>query len=72
MVIEQSNDNQLTWMTSSPDPANRDIMWCRHPQAAPPSVPMVECFVIAQAVPAGGGQGGVPVATAQAVAVAAP
>jgi hypothetical protein len=46
MDLSRSTDNQLTWITSAPDDSERHITWYRHAQAAPPSTPIAECFVV--------------------------
>ena len=46
MDLERSTDNQLAWITSSPNPGERNITWYRLAQAAPPPTPIAEAFVV--------------------------
>lgn len=49
MVLEQSDDNTLRWMTNCPDENDRYITWTRQP-SAPATVPIAQAFVVAEAV----------------------
>lgn len=48
MVLEESDDNTLKWITNCPDANDRYITWTRIVQ---PPVPIAEAFIVADAVP---------------------